>query len=129
LYRDLLADSCRNAGVSVWRYCLTPNHVHLVRVPKDMIGLARALAATHRRYTGFVNARNRMTEHLFQGRYGSVAMDAAHLLAAARYVALNPVRAKRLAQAADWPWSSVRAHLAGRNDALVDVSAAAGAGA
>jgi len=23
-----------------------PNHVHLVRVPEDMIGLARALAAT-----------------------------------------------------------------------------------
>jgi len=36
-------------------------------------------------------------------------------------VPLNPVRAKRLAHAADWPWSSVRARLAGRNDALVDV--------
>jgi len=76
LYRDLLADSCRNAGVSVWRYCLMPNHVHLVRVPEDMIGLARALAATRRRYTGFVNARNRVTGHLFQFRYDQT--DAAH---------------------------------------------------
>ena len=40
-------------------------------------------------------------------------------MAAARYVALNPVRARLVARAEDWPWSSVRAHLEGRNDALV----------
>jgi putative transposase len=32
---------------------------------------------------------------------------------------LNPVRAGLVARAEDWPWSSVRAHLAGRDDALV----------
>ena len=40
-------------------------------------------------------------------------------MAAARYVALNPVRARLVGRAQDWPWSSVRAHLEGRNDALV----------
>jgi len=29
LYRDLLAERCRKAGVAVWSYCLMPNHVHL----------------------------------------------------------------------------------------------------
>ena len=43
------------------------------------------------------------------------------LLAAARYVALNPVRAKLVERAQDWPWSSAGAHLAGRDDALVTV--------
>jgi len=48
-------------------------------------------------------------------------MDEAHLAAAVRYVSLNPVRAQLVARAADWPWSSVRAHLAERDDALVRV--------
>jgi len=49
-------------------------------------------------------------------------MDEAHLMAAARYVAMNPVRARLVERAEDWPWSSVRAHLAGRDDGLVEVA-------
>jgi putative transposase len=62
------------------------------------------------------------TGHLFQGRYGAVAMDEPHLLAAARYVALNPVAAGLVARAADWPWSSTAAQLAGADDELVRVA-------
>ncbi len=42
-------------------------------------------------------------------------------MTAVRYVSLNPVRARLVAQAQDWPWSSVSAHLAGRDDGLVTV--------
>jgi putative transposase len=121
LYRDLLAEACGKAGVSVWAYCLMPNHVHLILTPSTSDGLARALGKAHRRYSAFVNARLRVTGHLFQSRFGSVAMDEDHLMVAARYVALNPVRARLVAQAADWPWSSARAHLQGKGDGLVDV--------
>jgi putative transposase len=48
-------------------------------------------------------------------------MDEAHLVAAARYVSLNPVRAGLVRRAEDWPWSSARAHLAGADDGLVKV--------
>jgi putative transposase len=37
-------------------------------------------------------------------------------------VALNPVRARLVARAQDWAWSSARAHLAGRDDTLVPVA-------
>src|SRR5260370_19987242 len=90
LYRALLSAACRKADVGVWAYCLMPNHVHLILVPAEATGLARALGDTHRRYTGYVNARARQTGHLFQGRFGSAVMDQRHLLAAARYVSLNP---------------------------------------
>lgn len=46
-------------------------------------------------------------------------MDEPYLLAAARYVELNPVRAGLVTDAGDWPWSSARAHLKGRDDRLV----------
>ena len=52
---------------------------------------------------------------------GSVPMDEDHLIAALRHVALNPVRARLVARAEDWPHSSVRAHLRGEGDALVRV--------
>ena len=67
-----------------------PNHVHLILAPATPEGLGRALGKAHRRYSAFVNARNRVTGHLFQARFSSVVMDEDHLMAAARYVAMNP---------------------------------------
>jgi hypothetical protein len=64
----------------------------------------------------------RVTGHLFQGRFGSVVLNEPHLVAAARYVALNPVRARLVRRAQDWPWSSARTHLKGRDDGLVMVT-------
>ena len=121
LYRDLLREACARETVAVWGYCLMPNHVHLILTPATPAGLGRALGKAHRRYSAFVNARNRVTGHLFQARFSSVVMDEDHLMAAARYVAMNPVRARLVDRAEDWPWSSVRAHLARRDDGLVEV--------
>ena len=121
IYRDLLSEQMRKAEVEVWAYCLMPNHVHLILCPSTADGMARALGAAHRRWANFINARGRWRGHLFDGRFASVVMDEAHLHAAIRYVALNPVRARLVARAADWPWSSARAHLAGEDDGLVTV--------
>src|SRR5277367_1716111 len=115
-YMALLAEGCANAGVAVWGYCLMPNHIHLIMVPHDEAGLREALGETHRRYTRRVNFREGWRGHLWQGRFASVPMDEPHLLACARYVELNPVRARLAGRAEDWPWSSVHAHLAGRDD-------------
>ena len=41
---------------------------------------------------------------------------------AARDVALNPVRARLVQRPQDWAWSSLRAHLDGRDDGLVTVA-------
>lgn len=121
-YRTMLGQAARRAGAEVWAYCLMPNHVHLIVVPGDEDGLRRTFADAHRRYTGLINARHQWTGHLWQGRFGAVAMDEDHLLAAARYIALNPVRAKLVRRAEDWPWSSVQAHLSGEDDGLVKVA-------
>lgn len=101
-----------------------PNHVHAIVVPRDEDGLRATFGDLHRRYTGYINARARRTGHLWQGRFGSVAMDEAHLYHALRYVSMNPVRARLVERAEDWRWSSVRAHLAGEDGALVTVKPA-----
>ena len=118
LYRDLLGRECRAASVEVWAWCLMPNHVHLILVPQDADGLRRALSKVHRRYAGAIHAREKRTGHFWQGRFGAVAMDEAHLAAALRYVMLNPVRAGLVYHAQDWPWSSVHSHLSGNDDGV-----------
>lgn len=121
LYLDLLSDAAERSGVAIWAYCLMPNHVHIIAVPSDEDGLRRTFRYVHRHYTGYINARMRVTGHLWQGRFSSVAMDEAHLVSALRYVALNPVRARMVERAEDWCWSSTRAHLAGESNVYVDV--------
>ena len=111
LYLDLLARHCKASGVSIWGWVLMPNHVHLILTPRDADGLRRALSKVHRAYAGHVHARQKRTGHFWQGRFGCVAMDEAHLAAALRYVALNPVRARLVKRATDWRWSSVHAQL------------------
>ena len=95
-----------------------PNHVHLILVPSDPDGLRRALARVHRSYAGIIQARRKRSGHFWQGRFGAVAMDEAHLAAALRYVSLNPVRARLVERAQDWRWSSTRAHLRGKEDGV-----------
>jgi len=122
LYESLLREAAEKVGAEVWCYCLMPNHVHIIIVPSDKDGLQRTFADAHRRYTGYVNARMRVTGHLWQGRFGSVVMDEEHLAHAVRYVSLNPVRAGLVERAEDWPWSSAACHLSGCNSKLVNVS-------
>jgi putative transposase len=117
-YRDLLIEHSRAAQVEVWAWCLMPNHVHLILVPHDADGLRRTLAPVHRHYAGFIHARRKRTGHFWQGRFGAVVMDEDYLAAALRYVALNPVRARLVDRARDWPWASTRAQLGGKGDGL-----------
>lgn len=124
LYLDLLAAAAERAQVEIWSYCLMPNHVHIVLLPGDSDGLWRTFGDLHRRYTGFINARRRTTGHLWQGRFGSVAMDEPHFVAALRYIALNPVRARLVKRPEEWHWSSTRALIAGADDHVVNVAPA-----
>jgi putative transposase len=120
-YLTLMAEHCGAAGVEIWAYCLMPNHVHLVAVPPSREAFVGAIGEAHRRYTRRVNFREGWRGHLWQGRFASSVMDESHLLAAVRYVELNPVRARLVQSPAEWRWSSARAHLEGRDDDLVTV--------
>lgn len=98
-YIKLLAAAKSKAGVEVWAYCLMPNHVHLVVVPKTESSLAALFSDAHRRYTRRINAREGWKGHLWQERFHSSVMDENYLLSTVRYVELNPVRARLCDQA------------------------------
>lgn len=92
----------------LYAYCLMDNHYHLlVRTPKA--NLSRGMRQLNGIYAQHFNFRHQRVGHLFQGRFKAILIkDEARLLAVARYVVLNPVRAGVVADPAEWKWSSYR---------------------
>ena len=121
-YIGLMAEWCSRCGVAVWAYCLMPNHVHLIAVPSSEGGLRSAIGEAHRRYSRRINFREGWRGHLWQGRFASYPMNESYLLAAARYVEFNPVRAGLVKSPGVYPWSCAAGHLTGRENALVQVA-------
>lgn len=119
VYLELMSEWCITYDVSAWAYCLMPNHVHLILVPDKKEGLNLAVGEAHRRYTRRINVREGWRGHLWQGRFSSFILDERYLLACARYVELNPVRAGLVKNPEDWPWSSAEPHIAEKDDILV----------
>jgi DNA-directed RNA polymerase specialized sigma24 family protein len=87
------------------------NHYHLlVQTPEG--NLSKGMRQLNGVYTQASNRRHGRVGHLFQGRFKAILVDReAYLLELARYVVLNPVRARVVRRAIDWPWSSYRASM------------------
>lgn len=121
-YIELISAYTKKYDTEVWAYCLMPNHVHLVMVPRDENGLRAPLSEAHRRYTRYINVREDWRGHLWQERFHSFVMDEIYLLAAVRYVERNPIDANLCDSPFEWRWSSAAAHLKGVDDGLVKVA-------
>ena len=119
-YLNLITEWCSAYAVDIWGYCLMPNHVHLILVPNSEESLAMAIGKAHLSYSRRVNFREGWRGHLWQGRFASYVMDERYLLACARYIERNPVRAKLATSPAEWRWSSARAHLDGVSNGVVN---------
>lgn len=87
-YLSLLRAACLEAGTRVLAYCLMPNHVHFVMVPRKRAAMTDA----HGRNTRTVTFREGWRGHLWQERFHSFVTDEAHLWATIPYVEDNPVR-------------------------------------
>jgi len=90
-------------------YCLMPNHYHLL-VETPLANLSQGMRQLNGAYTQAFNRRHNRTGHLLQGRYKAILVEKeSHLLELARYIVLNPVRAKLVRHPRAWRWSSYRA--------------------
>ena len=97
--------------LSVLAYCLMPNHIHAVIIPKNKESIGRACDVCQMRYAQYFNKKNKRTGHLWQGKYYSCILDEKHLYSVIRYVENNPVRANLVKNPEEWEWSSAKAHL------------------
>jgi len=106
--------------LDIWAYCLMTNHVHFLAVPQQNYSLAQGIGRTNLVYTQHVNRKYQRTGRLWQNRFSSCPVEAnEYLWAVARYIETNPVRAKIVTTAWEYPWSSARAHVEGAPDLIV----------
>ena len=105
----VLGEVCERFDWIVHAYCLMGNHYHLlVETPGG--NLAKGMRQLNGVYTQAFNRAHRRVGHVFQGRYKAILVQKeTYLLELARYIVLNPVRARMVRTAKDWPWSSYRA--------------------
>lgn len=109
VFLDVLA---RVATVMRWRvhaWVLMSNHYHLLLETPEP-NLSRGMRQLNGLYTQRINARHGRTGHVLQGRFKGILVEReSHLVELCRYLVLNPVRARLVSSAAQWPWSSYRA--------------------
>ncbi len=101
-------------------YVLMPDHLHLLLTPWYETSLPKLLQAVGRRYVRYFNDRYQRSGTLWEGRYRSALIDSqTYLIDCIRYIEENPVRKGLCLQAADYPWSSAKAHLLGETDHVI----------
>lgn len=96
------------------------NHYHLF-IESNCATLSNGLQYLNGTYTQAFNRTHQRVGHVFQGRFKAILVQKnSYLLELARYIVLNPVRARVVREAKNWPWSSYAgtAGLAGRAECL-----------
>lgn len=106
LFLGVLAEVISRFGWICHAYCLMDNHYHLLIETPDA-NLSLGMRQLNGVYTQRFNRRHGRVGHVFQGRFKAILVDRdCYLLELARYIVLNPVRAKMVEALSGYPWSS-----------------------
>ncbi len=122
-FLTLLAKAKTRSPVRVFGYALMPNHFHLVAQAAEDKAISAYMKWVSGCYACELRAltRTRGNGHVFQQRYWSDVVDSdLDFLRLMRYVEANPMRAKLVARAESWPWSSLYARHEGGSGILDD---------
>ena len=120
-YLSLLRKYTREYKVEIWSYCLMPNHIHLLVVPRTETGLSRGIGLTNMTYTQYFNKRHGRSGRIWQNRFFScIISENSYLWNVVRYIENNPVKSQIVDHAWDYVWSSARAHCQDSEDEILN---------
>ena len=105
-----MIDARTRTPLPLHAYCLMSNHFHFVVSPEtddQLPAFMKWLCSTHAKR--FNRDRESVgTGAVYQARYRAFPVQTdAHFLTVCRYVERNPLRARLVSRAEEWPWSSL----------------------
>lgn len=107
VYLSNLGQLSGKTGCALHAYCLMTNHIHLLVTPSGLDSCARLMRNLGQRYVQYFNRRYERRGTRWEGRFYSCLVDSApYVIACHRYIERNPVRARMVASAPDYRWSS-----------------------
>ncbi len=107
-FASLIGDVKRRDGLTVFAWCLMPNHYHLA-VRTSTVPLWRSMRFLQHRYTQAFNRRCSVFGPLWQSRYKARPVtEQASLLRLLAYIHLNPVAAGMVDDPARYRWNGHR---------------------
>lgn len=120
-YLTLVRQYTQQYQIAVFHYCLMTNHVHLLVQPQAAgEALTKAMHGLQLVYARYLQRTHHQTGHVWEDRFKTLPIETgAYLLECGRYIERNPVRARLVAAAEDYPWSSARHYVTGQADPLV----------
>ena len=109
-FESLIGEAKTEVPISLFAYCVMPNHWHLVilgHADGDLSQFLHWLTGTHaKRWNAFHDSTG--SGAVYQARFKSSPVQSDHhLLRLIRYVERNPLRANLVGKAEDWRWSSL----------------------
>lgn len=117
----LLREVVRRDGLTVYAWCIMPNHYHLA-VRTATVPLWRSIRVVQHRYTQHFNRRAKVLGPLWQSRYKAKPVtDQDSLLRLLAYIHLNPVSAGITDDPRDNRWSGDRELARRVPEPLIDV--------
>lgn len=112
MFLELFSDVCDRYNWVCHAYCLMSNHYHMM-IETHEGNLSKGMRQLNGVYSQLYNRRHNISGHVFQGRYCAILVEKAeHLKELARYIVLNPVRARMVERVEHWRWSSYHAMVA-----------------
>jgi putative transposase len=120
-FLSLLAKQKETAPFYLYSYCLMTNHAHLlIERRAESVGTMMLRLLTG--YASYYNRKYQHIGHVFQGRHKAILCQSdMYLGRLVAYIHLNPVRAKMVNTADEYPFSSQRAYLGLEPAGIVDV--------
>lgn len=112
--------------VSIFAYCLMPNHFHFLVKQLTTSGISDFLSDITNSYTKYFNTKYDRSGYLFQGNFKAKEItDENSLLQVSRYIHLNPVKSMKAnwqMELESYPYSSYKNWISPDEDSIVKLS-------
>lgn len=118
-FMKLLKRYSREFLLKIYHWVIMNTHFHLLFSMADPRQISSLMAGLNRAYTHYYHKANQTHGLLWQGRFGMQPVQKdPYLMACGRYIERNPVRAKLVQDAYEYPFSSARFYCIGLQDGI-----------